>query len=78
MTVLGRMMILLTVFGLIVFCILLAVDLARDSLVWWQVALPLFCIAGMWISRELLAAFVDYMVRRNRIKARRRDGRVNR
>lgn len=77
MTMLGRLMVLLTYFGLVVFCILLTVDLVRGSLVWWQVGFPLFCIAGMWIGRELLAALVDYMVRRNRIKARRRDGRVN-
>lgn len=77
MTMLGRLMLLLTVCGLVVFCILLAVYLIKDSLMWWQVGMPLFCIVGMWIGRELLAAFLDYMLRRARIKARRRDGRVN-
>ncbi len=70
-------MVMFTFFGFIVFCILLAVDLLKGSLAWWVVAMPLFIVAAMWISKELLAAFVDYMVRKRRMKARRRDGRVS-
>lgn len=77
MTMLGRMMMLITVFGLIVFCILLYADLTQNNLAWWQVGLPLFLIGAMWIIREVLLWAIDAALRRNTKKARRKDGRVN-
>lgn len=61
MTMLGKLMIIITI----------------TPLAWWKVIIPLFCIIGIWIGRELLMASFAYFSKKSRIKSRRKAGLTN-